>query len=376
MSLLKSQLRTNGILIKQNLWTTGISQLTTEDDSDRAFNTAKLKEVAEGGVQNFSTATKNLVEGVKLKFTSDKQKATNILCIRLEVDQVGSDLFNSAQFKAWAISVTLFAAEEIPETAMIVLQLETWVTKNLPADDVFQFLKLDTTGDNLLKCPLLRRWMKFVKKVGKENPYELVFLKLANRYDDENLANMLLETKHQLGAVVNGLTAEKSADYVFNMLKLQNDNPNKILRDPMLNIWISYVVKLEAEYPVGAFRPYELLMAKLAKHYNDEKLVEFILASKKWKSTRWNPDGLMFHTLVNQYGKEGLKALIAHAKKSKATETIALKLQQELGRSEGITADSVFELLKINYSGGIFLESPKLSIWEPPKQYQLGLSHA
>ncbi|OWZ05131.1 RxLR effector protein [Phytophthora megakarya] len=66
----------------------------------------------------------------------------------------------------------------------------------------------------------------------------------------------------------------------------------------------------------------------------------------------------MFHTLTNQYGKEGLKVLIANAKKSKDTETIALKLQQEIWRSEGKTADDVFKLLKMNYNGDIFLRAP------------------
>ncbi|OWZ06865.1 RxLR effector protein, partial [Phytophthora megakarya] len=417
-----------------------------------------LKELAEAGKQKLTTATKNLVENTKLKMTfSNQQKNTDKLFTRLMVDKVETNLFENAQFGKWVTSVSksyskspeagdmamvvtltarygdealasmLAAAKDVPSTQVLGAKLmraqdSKWITEGKTADDVFKLLKLDETTDDFLKSPSLTRWTQYVKTVSKENPYEMLYLKLSKRYNEEELANLLVGAKNELSTkniardvevyqLKRWTNSRKTENDVYKMLKLQNEEPTKLLQNPALNTWISYVKTLNDD-------PYDELLWKLAKHYNDnEKLADFIFASKNVPSTniiadklekqlpilwldkrksaedvftllklknmdeanifensRWNtwvdylslkpnPDETMFMVLKKHYGDGGLSTLIENAKKSESTETIAIKLQEEVWRKKKFSANDVFQHLELSYEGGAFLTSPALSAW-------------
>ncbi|OWZ03178.1 RxLR effector protein [Phytophthora megakarya] len=382
---------------------------------------------------------------------------------RFHVGKVESNLFDSAQFKSWATSVSniykstekgnaamvvtltnrygdetlasmLTAAKEIPDTkdvasSMLKAQIDSWVVQKTPADEVFKILKLDKAGYKLFASPSWTRWMTYAENRGNTNPYELLLSILIKRFSDDKIATMLarskteLDTKIASDALENALhqkwmSVGKSEDDVFKLLKLHQEGTTKLLKNPVLSTWISYVSKKEM------LDPYEELLFKLAKQYDDETLLEFIFASKEvtststiaknledalpkywlgkrktaddvftllklknvdkeklfdsptWKtwisyltakSTQYkvekNPDGMMYVVLKEHYGTKDVETMITKAKKSKSTEAIATKLQEEVWRSEKLSANDVFHLLKLSYEGDDFLTSPALSTW-------------
>ncbi|POM75445.1 Secreted RxLR effector peptide protein, partial [Phytophthora palmivora] len=212
----------NDIRFKRHLRMVDISPATREDYDtfeDRAFGTTTLKEVAEAGTKKFTEVAKNLISNAKLKLMPNTQLAANKLFISLKVDKVESNLLKSEQFKTWSTSVfkicntnleasnaamvstltaqygdevlasMLAAAKEMPETRVVAVnmlraQIDDWVARAIPADDVFRFLNLDK-ADKLLESPSLNRWIVYVTRVNKEDPYKLLFLDLAKRYNDE-----------------------------------------------------------------------------------------------------------------------------------------------------------------------------------------------
>ncbi|POM59297.1 Secreted RxLR effector peptide protein, partial [Phytophthora palmivora] len=313
----------NDIRFQRHLRMVDISPATREDYDtfeNRAFGTTTLKEVAEAGTKKFTEVAKNLISNAKLKLMPNTQLAANKLFISLKVDKVESNLLKSEQFKTWSTSVfkicntnleasnaamvstltaqygdevlasMLAAAKEMPETRVVAVnmlraQIDDWVARAIPADDVFRFLKLDK-ADKLLESPSLNRWIVYVTRVSKEDPYKLLFLDLAKRYNDEGLANVLVAaksasgTKFNVGKLENLLLqrwvrAGKTADDVYDLLKLRNEVANKLLKNPALETWLSYVTK------VGYQDPYRELFWKLRVDLGEEKVIDFILASKE-----------------------------------------------------------------------------------------------
>ncbi|KAG6946801.1 hypothetical protein JG687_00016522, partial [Phytophthora cactorum] len=63
------------------------------------------------------------------------------------------------------------------------------------ADEIFSHLKLKVDEDAFLKNPLLRTWMSYEKKLGTKSLNHALLLKLRERYDDAELANMLIVAK-------------------------------------------------------------------------------------------------------------------------------------------------------------------------------------
>lgn len=109
-------------------------------------------------------------------------------------------------------------------------------------------------------------------------------LKLATRYDDEGLTNLLRaesSSRHTRSIVAqlrevqtkNWLRNGNAADDVFNFLNL-NQEGVQFLKSPVLSTWVSYVTKLEQN-------PYQSLLGILAKRYDDEGLAKLLSAAMK-----------------------------------------------------------------------------------------------
>ncbi|KUF99115.1 Glucan 1 [Phytophthora nicotianae] len=210
----------------------------------------------------------------------------------------------------WSSSVSVAKLEQA--------LLNSWLAKEKTAEDAFKILRLsDDIGDDILRNPAVTTWYSYVK-MRKQNPDELLFFELKKVLSDERLARTLVAAKKKGNAKIDVSVLEveqfkywlrggKSADDIFTLLKL-NKNGDKLFESPMLNTWVSYVVKL------------------------DEK----------------NADELIFVALKNHYGIESVKEMIVQAKTRVTTENLASKLQEEVWRSTGKTEDDIFNLLKLD----------------------------
>ncbi|OWZ17846.1 hypothetical protein PHMEG_0008154 [Phytophthora megakarya] len=263
-----------------------------------------------------------MVAKVKLKLTSDNQQATDKLFYGLNVDKVKSNLFENEKFHKWTTSVTksysenplagdmamvvtlsarygdetlasmLTAAKEVKSTKnvaedMIKAQNLKWAQEGKSTEDVFKILKLDDLFDG----PSASRWIGYVTKVSDEDPHKMLFLKLSKQYDDEELAKLIQRTKYSTDEIIlvdnletllfrRWRNTKKSAEDVYKILRLQDDEATNLLSNPALNIWLEYVrvyVKFEDKY--------QFLIKKLAKHYDDKNLVNFLLATRKSENT-------------------------------------------------------------------------------------------
>nr|KAH7498929.1 RxLR effector protein PSR2 [Phytophthora ramorum] len=301
------------------------------------------------------------------------------------------------------------------------MQLNKWISEGKTADDIFALLKLNNEEGKLLQNTMLATWISYVNLQGK-NPYDMILVKLSTHYDEAGLAKMLVTAKQDGTAssivrkleevqLKNWLSDGKSADDVYNLLKLDLERGD-ILKSPMLTTWISYTAKLDED-------PYQLLLVKLMKRYDDATLTKMFVAAKRGHATwsigtkleevqlkSWLSDGktaddvfkllqlnkdgdtifassvwsvwssyltkldkenvdeLMFVVLKKHYGgDEGVAKMVSVANKEASTKDIGRKLEEELWRSQGKDGDDIFKLLKLDEEGQKFFESPALSTW-------------
>ncbi|EEY62428.1 RXLR effector family protein, putative [Phytophthora infestans T30-4] len=177
-----------------------------------------------------SQPTKKRLTRVMGIFTSNNQRATDKLFASLGVWKVESKLFASTPYQKWAASVmksykknpekgqaAIFStlvrhhgddilaklvSEAQPTAAAIrtakkieSMQIANWVTNRKTEENIYKLLKLDADEKGLLRNPLLNMWISFVKKLGNEDPYNLLLLKLRKPNDEEALAHMLIAAK-------------------------------------------------------------------------------------------------------------------------------------------------------------------------------------
>ncbi|KAF1791331.1 hypothetical protein PC129_g3297 [Phytophthora cactorum] len=177
-------------------------------------------------------------------------------------------------------------------------QLVNWLSNGKTVDDAITLLRLNTgEGGELLKNPALSTWFSYVK-MTKQNPDELLFLKLKTRFSDEELVTMIAVTRDAkvwiylegLARVQlkNWLRKDKTADDIFNVLKL-NKEGDTLFESPK----ISFATRVD----------------------ND------------------NPDELMYSVMTKYYGNERLETMFARAKDSATTTSLASKLEQEMWMS-------------------------------------------
>ncbi|OWY95479.1 hypothetical protein PHMEG_00034507, partial [Phytophthora megakarya] len=286
----------------------------------------------------------------------------------------------------------ILASEKMPNTQLRAMMLKSnlpsyWKTSGKSAEDVFAILKLKNVDkDKLFENPMWSTWVAFLQK-DTRNPDEKMFAVLKNQYGEEGLRTMIANAKNSEATEMIGTKLQqefwrsegKTADDVFQLLKLSYEG-DAFLQSPALSTWVSYATHLQKiqltnheYYKYGAVMELEkhyshtdlarkvsdaMVLATTTKNSKMEKAIG-VLQTQQFKQMktfilitqcvsyvanvdRRNPDGLMFHTLANQYGKEGLKALVANAKKNKGAETIVVKLQQKLWGSEMKTADGIF----------------------------------
>ncbi|ETL47334.1 hypothetical protein L916_02915 [Phytophthora nicotianae] len=381
--------------------------LTTGNDGDnfeeRAIDvklpmTAKLQNLVN------SPTLKSLATNIKHRLTSNNQIATDKLFARLNVGAAESKLFESAPYQQWVQSVTtaykntpgmgeaamfstltthygdevlaklLLKRNKFPRRGIAeqfqALQIDNWIAKDQKADDIYALLKLSVADDALLKNPLMNTWI-YVTRLGKEDPYDLLLLKLKTRYDEAELAHLLIAAKADNSAesvakkveqaqLKNWLTGGKTEDDAFNLLRLSIDDGYEILKNPALSTWNSYVKMLK-------HNPDELLFLKLKRQFSDYEIAKLdswvkldktaddifnVLKLNKegdklfespvlsyWvafvmKGDKENADELMYSVMKKYYGDDMLEKLFARVKGSASTKRLASKLEQEIPGAE------------------------------------------
>ncbi|KAG7377373.1 hypothetical protein PHYPSEUDO_011752 [Phytophthora pseudosyringae] len=294
-------------------------------------------------------------------------------------------------------------------------------------DKLFERLKVGTAKTKIFESGAYQQWSSSVMKAYKkkrELGQAAKFSSLKAHYGDATLAKLLVEaqqssstkviaTKFQDIQLQNWLNSGKTADEVFSLLKLDAVE-GSLLKSPMLGTWISYVNKRASE------NPYELLLSKLRKSYDEAGLAKMLIAAKEttstapvarrvegrqlqnWLSggktaddvfkvlrldiekgddllknpalTTWfsyvrmqnhDPDKLLILKLKTRYSDETLAKMFIAARTNSNTKISVGRLEEALLASwirGDKTADDMFNVLKLNKDGTLF-ESPTLGTW-------------
>ncbi|KAE9085099.1 hypothetical protein PF005_g21107 [Phytophthora fragariae] len=143
------------------------------------------------------------LEGVLLKTWASDGKTADEVFKLLRLNKDGDRVFKSLMLSSWVSYVTkledknpdklmlsvlktsyndeiltnmLVAAQKVPRTKTFAasLQEQLWISQGKTADDIFQLLKLDQEGKNLLNSGEFSTWVSYVTKLNKldEKPDE------------------------------------------------------------------------------------------------------------------------------------------------------------------------------------------------------------
>ncbi|OWZ04385.1 RxLR effector protein [Phytophthora megakarya] len=338
-----------------------------------------LRNVFKTGILKITTTSKELRESTQLQQIPRNQETVDELFTRFNVKDVETNLLESAQFKNWdkavskvfghrvfranhammlrltqqhgekELSSILAAAKQVPDTKYVAVnllraQIEHWVEQKIPADKVFEYLKLDKAGDDLFTSLELTRWMAYVGRTSG-NPYKLLGRYLRRHYDDQGLANVLIKAKGGFAfgrfdyyraenlILQKWVTSGKTTDEVYDLLKLQNVKASEFLQNPALDTWLTFVTKLDTRFYYSVEGPYKLLYERLIKQYDDKGLADVILGPKGG-----------FGEMFDAYKLDDL----------------VIKKWVESGK----TMDEVYDLLQLRNVDAInLLQTPALNTW-------------
>ncbi|OWY99090.1 RxLR effector protein [Phytophthora megakarya] len=212
------------------------------------------------------------------------------------------------------------------------LQRASWMHTERTAHDVFKLLKLNQPGEELLKSQGLSTWVTYVKTLNKD-PYDMLLLELRRDNDQKKIATLLQAAKHDYHGKTHAYEIANAqqirwqkdgynADDVFMMLRLNKDG-DKLFENPVFATWMSYLTKLDKS----------------------------------------NPDEAMYSVLKSHYGEIGLAKMMKIAEADPTTKNIAIKLQEEIWRSQQKTGDDIFNLFKLEQKEGEMFGSPEFSTW-------------
>ncbi|KAF4042558.1 hypothetical protein GN244_ATG05160 [Phytophthora infestans] len=249
---------------------------------------------------------------------------------------------------------------------------------------------------------------------------------LTAQYGDDALTKLLVEAQSpgasQVATMVkaiqfdNWVTQKKTAGDIYNLLKLNVEDAD-VLVNPLLPTWISFVkTKLKED-------PYDFLLLKLAKQYEEDALHKRLMAASTTASTRDIASGLEFaqikkwlttgkaeddvlkislvpadkelgllkhpalqtfisyatkhHTLdpyeflvlklAKRHGEDELPKMLVKAKSDSDLVSMAVKLEStqfKIWKEKGKTSDDVFKMLRLDIDQSIdTLKSPGLVSW-------------
>ncbi|KAJ8577802.1 hypothetical protein ON010_g1406 [Phytophthora cinnamomi] len=214
----------------------------------------------------------------------------------------------------------------------------SWLDEAITAKETFAKLKLNSQGGKLFESPAFKTWVSYVTKSDAQNADSLILSVLKTSYTDDALAKLLVAAraddntkavadKLAKAQLKDWLTNGKTADEVFNLLKLDDDVDN-LLKSPLLNAWLAYADQLKEN-------PYAILLAKLK-------------ASKLADSDAKLTDMLMTARHDATFGSVAAKIQAA---------------QLDEWSSDGKTANDVFKLLDLKKEREYLLWYPRAIAW-------------
>ncbi|RQM10355.1 hypothetical protein KXD40_009428 [Peronospora effusa] len=254
----------------------------------------------------------------------------------------------------------LAAAERDPTTKAIADHLEMgllgkWMKAGGEEDKIMDLITVGKDKSEVLMGNMRKYWFS-VLTVRKKNPYELFVTHFTKRYGDKNLVELLVVAKankdtekmatklaeHQLKIWQESGIDVKSC---FDLLELNKEHPDTLLRNPMLSTWINYVELLGSD-------PYKVLLLTMRKQVGDKKLYSILAAGDN------KLDSILAAAKADDTNAR-IRRTLLHIQEKRLQEYPQMKTWMKNGKSVG----NVFDLLKLQDKGEEMLGTKDWDAW-------------
>ncbi|RMX64751.1 hypothetical protein KXD40_009440 [Peronospora effusa] len=246
----------------------------------------------------------------------------------------------------------LAAGRKDPDTKKIAVELE-----------IVLLSKWDSDGkeDNIMDLLTIGKDKSEVLSEMKRNPYGEFVTQFTKRYSDKKLVELLVVAKakkktrskatklaeHQLK-----IWQERGIDVIgsYELLELNKEHPDTLLRNPMLSTWINYVEMLGPD-------PYEMLILAMRKQVGDKKL-DSILAAGGNKL-----DSILAAAKVDDTNARIRRTLLHMQEKHQSWVRLQEYPQAKKWRKNGKSVGDVLDLLKVQHNGEEMLGTKDWDAW-------------
>ncbi|OWZ12206.1 Avirulence (Avh) protein [Phytophthora megakarya] len=256
----------------------------------------------------------------------------------------------SSHYQDDVLSQMLIAAKKKPETkematTLQIEQLQTWLSKKTPADDVFALLQLNKADDKLFDSPQFALWSKYLDDLSGPNKETTMIATLSTHYADEAMIKLInaakdnpamkgMATKLEGAQHKKWIAAGTSPVDVFKFYQLDRAG-DSLFTSPQFDTWVTYLKRFNAANPkkeptsqFGTFR----------KVYGDEDLAKILIKAQgvdktKDIATKLQEEQIIYWLKSKQKVRDVQKWLGVDKNTASALETAAYK------KYEGIYLD-------------------------------------
>ncbi|CAI5702640.1 unnamed protein product [Peronospora effusa] len=213
-------------------------------------------------------------------------------------------------------------------------------------DNIMDLLIYGKHKSEVLMSTSLDIWVDHLKEKGRD-PYELFVTHYIKRYSEKELVDMLVaggaddRTRPLATELAKKIWKESEISVIrsFELLELNKEHLDTLLRNPLLSTWINFVKLLGPN-------PYEVLLLAMRKRVGD-KMLDSILAAAKSDGTYVK----IWQTLLHmQENYKSLKRLKKYP-------------QAEGWQRDGKSGDDVFDLLEFPDKGKYMFETDDWNAW-------------
>ncbi|CAH0492655.1 unnamed protein product [Peronospora farinosa] len=161
--------------------------------------------------------------------------------------------------------------------------LRKWALAGGNEDNIMELLTFGKSKKEVWASDTMRVWFDFMIH-QKRNPYELFVTHFTERSRNKELVELIDATEDDTWArTVAPIFAEHllqtwedsdiSVVRSYELLGLNKENPDKLLKSPMLSWWVNYVELLGSD-------PYQVLLLTMRKHMSDKNINSILAAAK------------------------------------------------------------------------------------------------
>ncbi|KAI9992912.1 hypothetical protein PInf_014854 [Phytophthora infestans] len=193
----------------------------------------------------------------------------------LEVEKATGNLFESQQWKDWAVYVIKSSKKE-PDEA---------VASAIP-NSIFETLKLNDKADDFLGSPQFATWTSFLKAYNQKNEKNVKELDILIQFLKEDGLTKMISSADNINnprtlqyldeLMPRWLDRPTHPQHIFTMMRLDEAGAD-LLTNPLLSRWVKFMEGFNKEFPFAQTS----IIKTLTKNYGDEKLAAMLQSATK-----------------------------------------------------------------------------------------------